>query len=224
MQKEIIKVDKTKLHSAQEAAELLKQVSTTKFTGSVDIDIVLNVTEKQKKDVISGSTTLPHQVGQAVRVAVITSGENQEIAKKAGADLVGMKEIIEDISKGKLDFDVLIATAEAMPQLARHGKILGPRGLMPSPKNETVTTDVAKTVASYKAGKLNFKSSDQSAIRARVGKLDMTAEQIAENISSFVAAVYEEAKKLGSQPFKKITVSPTMGQGVRLDVTSVLSV
>lgn len=210
-------VDKNKLYSAEEAAKLVKSASTSKFVGSVDIDILFDLTEKQKKEIVSGSTSLPNKVGSDVRVAVVADGEDQTKAQTAGADSVGYKDLIAEIEKGKVEFDVLIATPAVMRDLARLGKVLGPRGLMPNPKNETVTTDLPRVIASYKAGKLNFKSTEQKTIRVKIGTVDMTPEQIAENITAFVTAVLNESKKISAQPFKKITVSPTMGAGIRLD-------
>lgn len=205
-----------------DAVAAIKNSSKTKFIGSVNIDIVFSLSEKQKKEVISGSVVLPHQVGASVRVAVIAEGEDQATARQAGADLVGSEELISEIAGGKIDFDILIATPAMMRNMARLGKVLGPRGLMPNPKNETVTTNLEKVIVSYKAGKLNFKSTDQQAIRTKVGKVDMAASELTANITAFIKAVYEEAKKLNPQPFRKVTISPTMGAGVQIDINSVL--
>ena len=218
-----IQIDTNRLYPVDEAAELIGKLSTSKFVGSVDIDILLDLSEKQKKEVVTGNLVMPHRVGSDVRIAVIAEGEDQSKAKAAGADKVGMQELIKEIDSGTIDFDILIATPNVMRHMAKLGKVLGPRGLMPSPKNETVTADVEKSIKSYKAGKISFKSSEQHTIRTRVGKVDMQPEQIAENIKAFVQVAFEDAKRLNPQPFKKITISPTMGKGIKLDIASILS-
>lgn len=213
-------VDTQKMYSLEEAISLVKQTSKTKFAGSVDVDILLNLSEKQKKETLSGSVVLPHQVGESARVAVLAEGEDQARARKAKADIVGLEDLIKDISGGKIDFDILIATPSVMRHMAKLGKVLGPRGLMPNPKNETVTTNLEKVIESYKAGKLNFKSTEQMTVRSRIAKVDMEDSAVAENFTAFVKAVFAEAKKFGTQPFKKITLSPTMGAGIKVDINS----
>lgn len=210
-------------YSLDEAAALIGELSTSKFVGSVDIDIILNVPEKMKQDRVAGSVVFPHQVGDSKTVAVITEGEDQSVAKKAGADQVGFEDLVKKIEEGNIDFDVLIATPSVMPKIAKLGRVLGPRNMMPNPKNDTVTTDLEAAIKSFKAGKTNFKMSDQFAIRCRVGKTDMKPQQLSENIQALLTALKPEVKKLGVQPIKKITLSPTMGKGVRLNVAELLA-
>lgn len=215
-------IDRSKLYPIEEAVSLVKKASTSKFVGSVDIDILLNLAGSKKQESIFGSVVLPNKFGADTKVAVIADGEAQTRAKEAGADKVGYKELIKEISDGVIDFDVLIATPDVMRDLAKLGRVLGPKNLMPSPKNETVTNDVEKAIETYKAGKLNFKMSDQKTIRNKVGDVSMDEKALQDNVVSFVKEVYESAKKLGIQPFKKITLSPTMGKGIKVEISSII--
>lgn len=220
--KKKIEIDTNRTYSLEEVAKLLPEITSSKFVGSVDIDIILNLKEKQKKEIIRGGVTLPHSMGDEKKVAVICEEKDEKIAKEAGADMAGLN-VVEEILNGNLNFDVLIATPNVMGQMVKIGKILGPKGLMPNPKNGTVTTDVAKAVKSFKAGRLNFKSvPDQGAIRLKVAKVNMPTESIIENIVALLKAVQMESKKLSSNPFKRITVSPTMGAGLKLDVNDII--
>jgi large subunit ribosomal protein L1 len=161
-------------------------------------------------------------MGDEKKVVVICEEKDEKAALAAGANKAGLS-VVDDIANGKIDFDVVIATPSVMGQLVKIGKILGPKGLMPNPKNGTVTTDVDKAVKSFKAGRLNFKSvPDQGAIRLKVAKLDMPVENIQENIIALLKVVFAESKKLSSNPFKKVTVSPTMGAGLKLDVNDII--
>ncbi len=213
--------DKTKLYTVAQAAELLPQLSTSKFVGSVDIDIVLNLTEKQLKETVRGSVVFPHQFGKEVKVLVFAEEKDAKAALAAGADFAGLEDMMEKVEKGTLQFDVVIATPAVMPKIAKLGRVLGPKGLMPNPANQTVTADVVKTLASYKAGKQDFKMSEQGAIRGKVAKVDLTPEQITANINAFLKSVLNEAKKLSGQPFKKVTLSPSMGAPVKVDVATI---
>lgn len=213
--------DSQKHYSLSEAVELIKQLSTSKFVGSVDLDIVLNLNDKQKKESVRGSIVFPHQFGKEVKVVVIADEKEANEALKAGAAEAGGEELIKKIEEGKVDFDIVIATPGMMPKVAKLGKVLGPRGLMPNPANETVASDVAKAVGTYKSGKQNFKMSDQGAVRMRAAKLDMASEQIVANVQQVLKQVFVAARKLNSQPFKKITLSPTMGKPVKVDVAGV---
>lgn len=221
--KKKIEINTDRTYTIEEASKLLPEISTSKFTGSVDIDIVLNLKEKQKKEIIRGSVTLPYSMGDSKRVAVICDEKDEKAALEAGAEMAGLK-VVDEILNGNLNFEVLIATPTVMGQMVKIGKILGPKGLMPNPKNGTVTTDVAKAVQSFKAGRLNFKSvPDQGVIRLKVAKLDMPAENIKENITALLKVVFNESKKLSSNPFKRVTVSPTMGAGLKLDVNDIMA-
>jgi len=209
--------------SLDEAVKVLPSLSKSKFVGSVDIDIVLNLKEKQKKEVIRGNVTLPHSMGDAKKVIVLCEEKDENTALKAGADKVGLQSVVDELMKGYSDFDVVIATPAVMPQLVKLGKVLGPKGLMPNPKNGTITTDLAKAVESFKAGKINFKSTpDQGTIRLKVAKVDMKADEIKDNTLSLLKSVFNKTKKLSGNPFKKITLSPTMGAGVRLDINDIM--
>lgn len=215
--------DAQKQYTIAEAADILPALSTSKFVGSVDIDIVLNLNDKQKKETIRGSVVMPYSYGTAKKVIVFAEEKDQALAKEAGADRVGLQDLLKDVEADKVEYDVVIATPTVMAQIARLGKVLGPKGLMPNPSNETVTADVAKAVKNYKSGKQDFKMSEQGTIRTKVAKLDMEPAKIAENMTAFVKAVYQEAKKTGGSPFKKITVSPTMGKAVKLNIAEVMS-
>lgn len=221
--KKNIEINTNRTYTVEEAAKLLPEVSTSKFPGSVDIDIVLNLKEKQKKEIVRGSVTLPHSMGDTKKVAVVCDEKSEKAALDAGADMAGVK-VVDAILSGEATFDVIIATPAMMGQIAKAAKVLGPKGLMPNPKNGTVTMDIAKAVQSFKAGRLNFKSiPDQGAIRLKVAKVDMPADSINENIMALLKAVHSEAKKLSSNPFKRVTVSPTMGAGLKLDVNDIIS-
>ncbi|MCA9378823.1 50S ribosomal protein L1 [Candidatus Dojkabacteria bacterium] len=216
-------LDPTKKYSLAEAAELLPTLSTSKFVGSVDIDIVLNLTEKQKKESVRGSVVFSNRFGKEVTAIVFADEKDSAAALKAGAKAAGLEDLVKKVEDGKIEFDVAIATPAVMPKIARLGKVLGPKGLMPNPANGTVTADIAKAIESFKGGKQNFKMSEQGVIRMRVAKLDMSAEQIAANIMDLLKVVFVAARKLNPQPFKRITLSPTMGKGIKLDIAALSS-
>ncbi len=207
-----------------EAVELLPKLSTSKFVGSVDVDVVLRLKENQKKESVRGSVELPNKLGEDKKVIVFCDAKNVSLALNAGAVKAGLEDLVEEVVNGFSDFDVVIATPDVMAKIVKAGKILGPKGLMPNPKNGTITTDIEKTVKSFKSGKISFRmTQDQGVIRSKVAKLDMTPEQIKENIMAFLSACSIEAKKLnGANPFKKIVVSPTMGAGLKLDVNDIM--
>jgi large subunit ribosomal protein L1 len=219
--KEVLKlIDKTKSYNLEEAINLLPKLSISKFDSSVEIHINLNLSEKQKKTVIKGSTTLPHQVGSSVVIAVITTPDHIDKAKEA--DVSGGEDLIKKIQGGWDDFDILIATPDIMVKLAALGKVLGPKGKMPNPKNGTITTDIEKTIKSYKKGKLNFRSDEQGGIHQVVGKCNMKTKKLTENILTFFKAILQETKNLQAVPFKSVFLSPTMGPSIRLDVNNLL--
>jgi len=207
-----------------QAAEVLPKVSVSKFSGSVDIDVVLNLKEKQKKESIRGVVSLPHKFGEDKKVIVFCSEKDIEKAKAAGAIEAGLEELKQKVLDGKIEFDVVIATPDAMPKIIQLGKVLGPTGLMPNPKNGTVVTDVAEAIKGFVGGKMSFKMvPGQGIIRNKVAKVDMTAAQIVENITAYLKGVFAETKKLSSTPFKKVVVKPTMGPSIRLDVNDILA-
>lgn len=204
-------------YSIDEALKAAKEVSYTKFVGGIDVAINFNVAEKYKKEPFRGSITLPHQITDSVKVAVIAMGQDEADAKAAGADEVGGEELIKKIEGGYLDFDILIATPPMMVKMAKLGKILGPKGLMPNPRNETVTADVARVISNYKKGKMDFKLDAQGGIKAKIGKTNMEVEQIKENFMAFVKIAFAETRKLGPNRVKSIFVSPTMGPSIKID-------
>jgi large subunit ribosomal protein L1 len=212
-----------KEYKVAEAATLLPQLSTTKFVGSVNIDVIFGFNDKQKKESVRGSITFPNQIASEKKIIVFTNEKDAKVALANGAEAAGLDELISQVESGSIVFDVALATPDAMPKVARLGKVLGPKGLMPSPANQTVTNDLEKTIKLYKAGKFDFKMSDQGAIRAKVARLDMTPEQITENIVSFLKAVYLASRKVKSSPFRKIVISPTMGERIKLDINSLMA-
>ncbi len=207
----------------KDAVEFVKSSSKTKFVGSVNIDILLNLRDKQKKETIRGSVNLPNSMGDDKKVIVFCEEKDSKAALEAGATKAGVDDLIAEIEKGYTGFDVVIATPSVMPKIARIARVLGPKGLMPNPKNGTITNDIAKTVKSFKAGRLNFKAAqDQGVIRLKVAKVDMDTDKISENVIAVLKSVLTESKKLVSSPFKKITLSPTMGAGVKLDINDIM--
>jgi large subunit ribosomal protein L1 len=215
------KVEAGKLYAAAEAAQILSEVSAVKFAESVDVAINLGVDPKKSDQVVRGSSVLPNGTGKEVRVAVFAQGENAEKAKEAGADVVGFEDLAESVKAGNLDFDVVIASPDAMRVVGALGTVLGPRGLMPNPKVGTVTPDVAGAVKNAKSGQVRFRTDKNGIIHASVGKVSFEPNQIAENVSALLA----ELKKLKPASakgvyVKKVTLSTTMGPGLQVDVAS----
>jgi large subunit ribosomal protein L1 len=215
----VAKVDKNKKYALEEAMALMPEISTTKFPGSVTVQIFLNLNEKQKKDSIRGSYTMPNTFGKSIKVLVVAEKADAEKAKDA--DIFGGEELFKEIEAGTLDFDVVVTTPMMMPKLARLGKTLGSKGLMPNPKNGTISNDLAGTIAKFKQGMKNFKSVDAAPISAVVGKTDMAAAKLVENFNAFIKAVMAELKKYGANPVKSIILSPTMGPKLNIDVNKV---
>ncbi|EXJ09102.1 MULTISPECIES: 50S ribosomal protein L1 [Nitrincola] len=215
------KVVAGKLYSIQDAVSVLAEVSTVKFVESIDVAVNLGVDPRKSDQVVRGSSVLPHGTGKDVRVAVFAQGDNAEKAKAAGADVVGFEDLAEQVKAGNLDFDVVIATPDAMRIVGQLGQILGPRGLMPNPKVGTVTPDVATAVQNAKAGQVRFRTDKNGIIHCSVGKVGFAADAIKENIDALVA----ELKKLKPSSakgvyLKKVTVSTTMGPGLVVDQSS----
>ena len=209
-----------KKYTLKEAVELLPKVSFTKFAGSINFQINLSLNEKQKKEVIRGSFTLPHSLGKSLKILVLAEPADKEKAKDA--DFFGGEELVKEIEDGKADFDMVITTPKMMPKIAKLGKILGTKGLMPNPKNGTITTDLEATIKKFKKGLKNFKA-DNGVITTVIGKTDMKTEQILENFAEFLKAVSNETKKLGPNVVKAMFLIPTMGPKINLDVNSVLT-
>lgn len=212
-------VDKTKTYAIDEAVSLLKtSAGARKFDETIDISINLGVDTKHADQQVRGMISLPHGTGKSVRVAVIAKDAKADEAKKAGADLVGAEDLINDIKNGKIDFDRCIATPDMMGLVGQVAKILGPKGMMPNPKLGTVTPDVAKAVSEAKAGSIEFRAEKSGIIHAGVGKASFDAKKLAENIDAFIEAIVR-AKPAGAKGtyVKKITLSSTMGPGIRIE-------
>jgi large subunit ribosomal protein L1 len=211
-------VSRDKFYKPAEAMALVNQTSWTKFKESVDLAAKLNVDLKKGNVSIRGTVDLPHGSGKKVRVAVIARGEKIKEAEKAGAEVAGAEDLVEKISKGFLDFDILIATPDMMSVVGKLGKILGTKGLMPNPKSGTVSPDVAKTVAAFKGGRAEFRMDKGGVVHMIIGKADYKPEQLVENLNTAVEAL--KAQKPGGikgSYFKSLTVSSTMGPGIKID-------
>ena len=211
-------VDKTKQYEVKEGFELLKSTAKAKFVESVDVAVQLGIDATKSDQNVRGATVLPHGTGKTVRVLVFTQGELAEQAKAAGADHVGMDELAAEIKKGFADFDVVIASPDAMRVVGQLGQILGPRGLMPNPKVGTVTRDVATAVKNAKAGQVRYRNDKAGNIQTSIGKVSFTAEQLADNLSALIAAIVKQKPASAKGTFiKKIGVSTTMGVGLTID-------
>jgi len=212
-------VDGAKSYTLKDAIALLKQSPKVKFDETVELSAKLDVNPKAANVAIRGTVALPHGTGKKVRVAVFCKGEEEKKAKAAGADFVGAEELVAKVQGGWVDFDVAIATPDMMKDLARLGKILGPRGLMPNPKSGTVTQDTAKTIREVKAGKIEYKMDKQAGIHARVGKVSFADNALYENTVALIDAIMS-ANPSGpkGQHVKTIYLSSTMGPGVKLDL------
>ncbi len=211
-------IDKNKLHSTDEALELIKKTATTKFDSSVEVHFRLGIDSRKTDQQIRGSVTLPHGTGKTKKIAAFVGKDKEKDAKAAGADIIGGEDLIEEIKKtGKIEFDVAVTTPDMMPKLAVIAKILGPRGLMPSPKNETITTDLKKTIDELKKGKVNFKNDDTANLHQVIGKSSFTTDKLKDNYLALLDAL-KKAKPSSSKGtyIKGITFSSTMGPGVKV--------
>lgn len=212
------KVDAEKAYSIEEAVGLLNELSKAKFKESFDVSINLGVDPRKSDQVVRGATTLPHGTGKSVRVAVFAQGDNAEKATAAGADLVGFEDLGEQIKAGNMDFDVVIATPDAMRIVGQLGKVLGPRGLMPNPKTGTVTADVETAVKNAKAGQVQFRTDKAGIVHGSIGQVGFDIGQIKENLEALVGDL-KKAKPASAKGvyFKKMTLSTTMGPGISID-------
>lgn len=217
-------IDSNMHYSIDEAIELVKKTATAKFDESVDVAINLGVDSRKSDQVIRGSVVLPKGTGKTVRVAVFTQGANVEAAKEAGADVVGFEDLAAEVKAGNLDFDVVIASPDAMRIVGQLGTILGPRGLMPNPKVGTVTPNVSEAVRNAKAGQVQYRTDKAGVVHATIGRASFAAADLRENFNTLLDAVVK-AKPAATkgQYLKKIALSSTMGPGVRVDVGSVSS-
>lgn len=210
--------DKTKTYSVDEAAGLVRKTATAKFDETVEVHVRLGVDPKQSDQNVRGTVVLPHGTGKSKRVVVVAKGEKLKEAQAAGADLAGDADVIEKISKGWLDFDVLVATPDAMKDLTKLGKVLGPKGLMPNPKAGTVTFEVGRTVKELKAGRIEFKLDAAGLVHVAVGKASFTPEKIAANTKAILhALVAARPSAAKGQYLQTVTLASTMGPGVKLD-------
>jgi large subunit ribosomal protein L1 len=212
------KVDPTKTYPADEALKLVKELGAAKFVESIDVAVNLGVDARKTDQTVRGSSALPHGTGKSVRVAVFAQGDNAAAAKAAGADIVGFEDLAEEIKGGKMDFDVVIATPDAMRVVGRLGQILGPRGLMPNPKVGTVTPDVSGAVRAAKAGQVRYRTDKAGIIHCSIGTVKFEVEALKENLRALLADL-QKAKPAAAKGvyLKRVTVSSTMGPGVMLD-------
>lgn len=217
-------VDRNKLYPVVDAITLVKGAATAKFDESIDVAVNLGVDPRKSDQVVRGSVVLPRGTGKSVRVAVFTQGANAEAAKAAGAEIVGFEDLAEQIKGGMMDFDVVIASPDAMRIVGQLGQILGPRGLMPNPKVGTVTPNVAEAVKNAKAGQVQYRTDKSGIIHATIGRASFDVEALRENLVALVDAL-QKAKPASSKGvyLKKVAVSSTMGVGVRVDQATVVA-
>ncbi|HCS65010.1 MAG TPA: 50S ribosomal protein L1 [Cellvibrio sp.] len=215
------KVDSTKQYSIEEAVALLKDLSNVKFAETVDVSVNLGIDPRKSDQSVRGATTLPHGNGKSVRVAVFTQGANAEAAKAAGAEFVGMDELAAEIKAGKMDFDVVIASPDAMRVVGQLGQVLGPRGLMPNPKTGTVTPDVVTAVKNAKAGQIRYRAEKGGIVHGGLGKISFDVIAIKENLEALIGDL-KKSKPATSKGIyiKKISLSSTMGPGLVIDQAS----
>ncbi len=215
------KVNRDKNYPALEALKMVKEGATAKFNESVDVSINLGIDAKKSDQTVRGSVVLPQGTGKSVRVAVFAQGDKAQQAKDAGADIVGFEDLANDIKGGKMEFDVVIASPDAMRVVGQLGQILGPRGLMPNPKVGTVTQDLAGAIKNAKAGQVQYRADKTGIVQCTIGRASFTVDALVENLRALVDAV-NKSKPSGVKGifFKKISVSSTMGVGVRVDHAS----
>jgi large subunit ribosomal protein L1 len=215
------KTEPGKQYAIDEALGLLSQLSSVKFKESVDVSVNLGVDPRKSDQVVRSSTVLPHGTGKTVRVAVFTQGANADAAREAGADIVGMDDLAESVKAGNMDFDVVIASPDAMRVVGQLGQILGPRGLMPNPKVGTVTPDVATAVQNAKAGQVRYRTDKAGIIHCSIGKVDFKVDALRENLLALLADLGKLKPSSAKGIYmKKITVSTTMGPGLIVDQAS----
>ena len=215
------KIEANKVYSADDALNLLKAVSSVKFVESVDVSINLGVDARKSDQVVRGSTVMPNGTGKSVRVAVFAQGPAAEAAKAAGAELVGMEDLAEEIKKGNINFDVVIAAPDAMRVVGALGTVLGPKGLMPNPKVGTVTPDVATAVKNAKAGQVRYRIDKAGIIHAPIGNVSFETAALKENLAALISDLNRLKPSAAKGVYlKKMTVSSTMGPGLAVDLTS----
>ena len=219
------KVDVTKEYEINEAIALLKELATAKFVESVDVAVNLGIDARKSDQNVRGATVLPHGTGREIRVAVFTQGANAEAAKEAGADIVGMEDLADQVKKGEMNFDVVVASPDAMRVVGQLGTILGPRGLMPNPKVGTVTPNVAEAVKNAKAGQVRYRNDKNGIVHTTIGKASFEAAQLQENLEALLVALKKAKPSSAKGTFlKKVSISTTMGAGVAVDQASLNTV
>jgi large subunit ribosomal protein L1 len=215
------KLEAGKFYAIDEALALLKDMPKAKFDESIDVSVNLGVDPRKSDQAVRGSTVLPNGTGKSVRVAVFTQGPNADAAKEAGADIVGMDDLAEEVKKGNMDFDVVVASPDAMRVVGQLGQILGPRGLMPNPKVGTVTPDVAGAVKNAKAGQVRYRTDKAGIIHCTIGKASFEVNALRENLGALLADLMKAKPSSAKGIYmKKVTVSSTMGPGVAVDKAS----
>ena len=218
----LTKYDKNNTYSLDDAANILKQITFTKFDASVDLDVRLGVDPRKANQMVRGIVTLPHGTGKNVKVLVLCTPDKEEDAKNAGADFVGLDDYIQKIKEGWTDIDIIITMPSVMPKIGALGKILGPRGLMPNPKTGTVTMDLAKAVKEVKAGKIDFKVDKFGIIHASVGKVSFTPDKIADNARELLQNIIKLKPSSAKGTYvKSIFMSSTMSPGIKIDAKSI---
>jgi large subunit ribosomal protein L1 len=215
------KLEPGRLYPAAEAFSLLQELPQAKFPETVEVSVNLGVDPRKSDQVVRGSTVLPNGTGKTVRVAVFTQGPNVDAAKEAGADIVGLEDLAEQVKAGELNFDVVIASPDAMGVVGRLGTILGPRGLMPNPKVGTVTANVAEAVKNAKAGQVRYRTDKGGIIHCSIGKVNFEPEQLTENLKALLADLNKMKPAAAKGVYvKRVTVASTMGPGVPVDLAS----
>ncbi|MDD3374867.1 MAG: 50S ribosomal protein L1 [Candidatus Omnitrophica bacterium] len=219
MTKAVEKIEKGKIYTLKEGVEFLLDAPRVKFDETVELHIRLNIDPKSSEQIVRGTAVLPHGTGKKVRIAVFCKGDQALKAKELGVDYVGAEDLIDNVLKGLLDFDCVIATPDIMRDLSKLGKVLGPRGLMPSPKSGTVTIDIEKAVNEVRAGKVEFKSDKQAGVHVGVGKCSFSADKILENVKYLLDAInHAKPQTVKVDLIKSVALSTTMGPGVRVSL------
>jgi large subunit ribosomal protein L1 len=212
------KIDRTRLYAPLEAVRLAKETASTKYDSTVEVVFRLGVDPRKADQMVRGTVNLPHGTGKTARVLVFANGEKAEQARAAGADIVGGDELIDEVAKGRTDFDAAVATPDLMGKVGRLGRVLGPRGLMPNPKTGTVTMDVAKAVADIKGGKITFRVDKHSNLHLIIGKASFSAEQLIDNYGAVLDEVLRTKPSAAKGKYlKKVFVTTTMGPGIPVD-------